>query len=280
MCSVTSLEQQALTMSSQTINSKWFSRMCDIRTSVLYKSGKADHRDKSYCVDVSDDPQAFLHISTIRSRERTRFFMNKLFCDPSLSKHFLQAVGDGAFSQATELSMSYVSNRYALMAASRLPHLGRLFLHRANIDKEMARLLVLFDRVSYICIKGVRLVGDDDTALALDDSIAFLRLHEVKVDFSLYQDVHVKRRRSEDSSSREKSSETVQKAVKLPKLPVVSKSTKSIASASVSKPTATPTDTNMAAMDVDEEDDLLSLGNEDDTEDEILEEDYPEEGEC
>jgi hypothetical protein len=170
--------------------------MCDIRNEVLYECGKADFRDKSFCVDVSDDPAAFKHICTLRSRDRTRFVFNKLFSNAHLATYFRHAVNDGAFVQATEVSMSFVADKNALMAAAQLPHLGRLRMDKATIDKDMARCLVLFDRVSYISIKSARVVErDGTTSLALEDSITFLRLHGVTVDFNTQQRVTVRRTR-------------------------------------------------------------------------------------
>jgi hypothetical protein len=69
-------------------------------------------------------------------------------------------------------------------------------MDKATIDKDMARCLILFDRVSYISIKSARVVErDSTTSLALEDSIAFLRLHGVTVDFYSQQRVAVQRTR-------------------------------------------------------------------------------------
>jgi hypothetical protein len=69
-------------------------------------------------------------------------------------------------------------------------------MDKATIDKDMARCLVLFDRVSYISIKSARVVErDGTTSLALEDSITFLRLHGVTVDFNTQQRVTVRRTR-------------------------------------------------------------------------------------
>lgn len=269
-------------------NSKWFSRMCEIRNDVLHKCGKADFRAKSFCVDVSDNPEAFKHICTLRSRDRTRFVFNKLFSNVPLARYFFNAVNDGAFAQATEVSMSFVTDKSALMAASQLPHLGRLRMDKATIDKDMARCLVLFDRVSYISIKSARVVADDVTPMALEESIAFLRLHGVTVDFTKEQRVTVRRMRQPasvgpDAPKKSSASSSTSIPVSAPVQAPISASVQAPGSAPVQAPVSKPHDTG-ATMDVDreveEEDydsDALSLGDDSD-DDEILDE--FEDGEC
>jgi hypothetical protein len=58
--------------------------------------------------------------------------------------------------------------------------LGRLRMDKLPSTKMLARCLVLFDRVSYISIRGARVVVRRTTSLALEASITF-RLHGVTV---------------------------------------------------------------------------------------------------
>jgi hypothetical protein len=48
----------------------------------------------------------------------------------------------------------------------------------------MARSLLLFDRLVFVSIQSARLTGDG-TDLAMDESVAFLRMHGVEVDYKL-----------------------------------------------------------------------------------------------
>jgi hypothetical protein len=75
---------------------------------VLYSAGSR-LQGQELLRDVSDDPSAFKHICSLRSRDRTRFVFNKLFSNAHLATTFVIAVNDGAFVQATEVSMSFVA---------------------------------------------------------------------------------------------------------------------------------------------------------------------------
>jgi hypothetical protein len=112
----------------------------DIRNEVL-ECGKptSGTRASAWC---QDDPAAF-NTSVLRSRDRTRFVFNKLFSNAHLATLLSsRRVNDGAFVQATEVSMSFVADN-ALMAAAQLPHVLRM--DKATIDKDMARCLIPFN---------------------------------------------------------------------------------------------------------------------------------------
>jgi hypothetical protein len=191
-------------------NKKWLERMCVIRRSALRSAGKHDYKDKSFAVDVSNNPMEFMRLSTIKTDDRVRLNLNGLFssAQSDIGKFFRKAVKDEqSFKGTTELSMEFIASNDALIAASHLHHLGRLFINKATIDKTMARSLVLFDRLAFVSIQSARLTGDE-TGLAMDESVAFLRMHGVEVDYRLQREyrplvssVRVRRQRTGVSGS-------------------------------------------------------------------------------